>query len=240
MPLSPRKIAASHFLEQIRKSNALHDEYLGNGRLLQDYDRFTRWQLDYLLHFFRDLYDREGHKEALDFIISDLAGIGIADRDRDLERAAPAIKRLLPVKALQTIASGAEANARVLEINIGICRSLASEEGFPELITERDYFVACREAAKLEDCLELVHLIAKLGETLDTLIRIPLIGMTLRAMRRPARATGFGALQEFLEAGFVTFSNIPDVDEFLHELETRSNSIFERIYTLPLEQLHDA
>jgi len=64
-----------------------------------------------------------------------------------------------------------------------------------------------------------------------------MIGITLRTMRAPAHATGFGALQEFLETGFRTFRQISDIDRFLADLESRTIEIFERIYTVPLDNL---
>lgn len=237
MSETDRKTAATRFRHNIRRSNELHREYLDDENFRTNFDRFANWQLDYLLPFFGDLYAQEGYSEALDFTMSDLAGIGIASRDRDLERAAPAITTLLPLGALATIAAAAEMNARVLEINIAICRCLLVDNDLPARITEYDYCVACREASSLEECMTLVHLITGLGETLSSLIEIPVIGLTLRAMRAPAHATGFGALQEFLEKGYRTFRQIPDIDHFLREIETRMTEIFQRIYTAPLDQL---
>jgi hypothetical protein len=237
MPLSEKKAAANHFRRQIRRSNELHVEYMDDVHLRKNYERFTNWQLDYLLPLFGDLYAQNGYTEAIDFTMSDLAGVGIGNRDRDLERAAPAITTILPLGALSAIASAAEMNARVLEINIAICRCLLVGNDLPAQITEYEYCVACRKASSLGECVKLVHLITGLGKTLRSLVEIPMIGITLRAMRVPAHAAGFGALQEFLEKGFRTFRQIPDIDHFLAEIETRMIEIFERIYTAPLDQL---
>lgn len=237
MALSERQRAATRFREQMRQSNELHNEYLDDAELLKNYDRFANWQLQYLLPFFEDMYVQSGYAAALDFTMSDLAGVGISSRDRDLERAAPAITRMLPLRALQTIASAAEMNARVLKINIAICRQLLVDNQLPADITERDYCVACRGASSFPEIAELVHLVTGLGKSLKSLIKVPMIGITLRAMRAPAHAAGFGALQEFLEKGYTTFREIPNIDHFLSEIEGRMISIFERIYTLPLDEL---
>ena len=237
MALSQRKQAADKYRSEMRRSNELHVRYLDDPVSLQNYDRFTHWQLDYLLPFFSDLHTQPGYAEAIDFTMSDLAGVGISDRDRDLERAAPAITRMLPLRALATIAAAAEMNARVLEINTAICRCLLVGGALPEEISELDYCVACRKASSVEDCVELVHLITGLGSTLKTLVTIPLLGATLRAMRGPAHAAGFGALQEFLELGYSTFRQIPDIDHFLSEIEARMIRMFEIIYTAPLDEL---
>lgn len=236
-PAGSRQAAALHFRVMIRRSNELHAIYLKNSERLEQYDRFTRWQMNYLKRFFVDLYECESYADAIDFTISDLAGTGISDRDRDLERAAPAINRLLPGNALETIATAAELNARVLEINIRIFERLTASGSLPADLTDRDYCVACRKASTLEACLELVHLVTNLGGTLKTLANVSLLRGLLRTMRRPARVAGFGALQEFLETGYNCFRAIPDIDHLLEEIENRMTAVFETIYTTPLREL---
>ncbi len=230
MALSSRKQAAAKFRLCIARSNDLHSEYLDDAALFESYDRFTRWQLDYMLPFFSDLLEPEGYAEAVDFIVSDLAGVGISDRDHDIERATPVIVRSLPAHPLATAAAAVELNARALEINLGICRELLVDGELPPHIAEKDYFVACRKVSSYDECMELVRLAVDLGETLKKLVRVPLIGGLLRTMRRPAHAAGFGALQEFLETGYLTFRRISDIDRFLELLHQRMDRVFERIY----------
>ena len=66
-------------------------------------------------------------------------------------------------------------------------------------------------------------------------MRCPLIGMLLRTMRAPAHVAGFGALQEFLETGYLTTRRISDIDSFLELLDARMEKVFDRIYHLPIE-----
>lgn len=230
MARSSRKQAASKFRRAIARSNELHAEYLDDPGLYAAYDRFTRWQLDYMLPFFSDLLEPEGYSEAVDFIVSDLAGVGISERDREIQRATPVIVRSLPSHALETAAAAVELNARALEINLGICRELLVDGKLPENLSETDYCIACREVSTYDECIELVDLAVELGETLKRLVRVPLIGGLLRTMRKPAHAAGFGALQEFLETGYVTFRRISDIDRFLAHLRERMSQVFGRIY----------
>ena len=221
----------------MRRSNELHGSYLEDPGQLRQYDRFAEWQMAYLIAFFADLHERPGYAEAIDFTMSDLAGVSVSHRDRDLERAAPAITRMLPLKALETIAAAAELNARVLEVNLGRLGTLQVGRELPARITEHAYCVACRESSTLDECIGLVHLAINLGGTLETLVRVPLLGAMLFAMRGPAHAAGFGALQEFLESGYSTFKEIPDIDHFLDEIEARMTEYFETIFTRPLDEL---
>ena len=230
-----RKHAAALFRRAIQRGNELHAEYLDDPDLYESYDRFTRWQFDYMLPFFDDLLEPEGYAEAVDFIISDLAGVGIAERDHDIERATPVIVRSLPTQGLELAAAAAELNAGALEFNLAICRQLLVDGRLPATITAADYFTACRQASSFEECMDLVDLTVALGDGLESLVRVPLIGMLLRTMRAPAHVAGFGALQEFLETGYLTFRRISDIDHFLELLHTRMEKVFDRIYQSPIE-----
>ncbi len=230
MPLSARKTAANHFVEHIRRSNALHLEYLDDSEMMASYEQLTSWQHDYLLPFFSDLFDYEGYEEAIEFVVSDLSGTTIASRDRDIERAAPIFIRLLPTMALQTLAAGAEMNSRVLEINLAICRRLLADGVFPGSLSESENLPALRAATTLDDCLGIIKILSELGENLDKLVRVPLIGGTLRAMRVPAHAMGYGSLHGFLDYGFRTFKAIPDVPVFLDLVLGRATEVFENSF----------
>lgn len=233
MVLSDRKSAAARFRRAIARSNELHAEYLDDPGLYESYDQFTRWQLDYMLPFFADLVEPEGYKEAVDFIVSDLVGVGIGERDREIERATPVIVKTLPTHPLETAATAAELNAGALEINLAIFRALLVGGVLPPTISETNYRIACRKASSYAECMDLVNVAVELGETLKTLVRIPLIGWLLSTMRGPAHATGFGELQVFLETGYLTFRRISDIDLFLDLLRQRMDQVFKYIYTSP-------
>lgn len=238
--ISARKHAATRFRRAISRSNELHAEYLGDESLLESYDRFSRWQLDYMLSFFTELTRVDGYKEAVGFIVSDLAGIGISERDREIERAAGVIVNTLPLRTLETSAAAIELNARALQVNLAIWRELYVDGELPPEITEAAYVDACRVASSYDECMDLAHLAGEVGATLKTLVRYPVIGGLLRTMRAPAHAAGFGALQEFLETGYRTFRQIPDIDYFLEQLVGRLDDVFRHIYGKPGDEFEHA
>ena len=237
MARADRKTAAANFRKQMQRSNELHHSYLEDASLAKQYDHFTQWQMAYLLTMFTDLHEQPGYTDAINFTMSDLAGVGISDRDRDLERAAPAITTMLPRKALETIAAAAKLNASVLRVNLGIFNHLLEAGEMRDDISHRAYCVACRETSSLDECLGLVKLAVELGGTLKTLVKVPLLGGMLAAMRGPAHAAGFGALQEFLESGYSTFKEIPDIEHFLEEIDGRMTEFFTALFTRPLSEI---
>ena len=233
MANTTRQAAARQFETKIRRSNDIHSEYLNDARQFRNYDRFTQWQLDYLLTYFEDLRTQDAYADALNFVVSELAGVSVSERDRQLARAAPAVTGLMPLGALQTLARAATLNAKTLEINLNICRHLQTDGALPEEITEEAYFVACREASNFEECMEFLHVALDLGRALSPTVRHRIIGITLKAMSIPAHATGFGDLQMFFENGYNTFRAIPDLDYFLTHTEERMSIVFRRIYAVP-------
>ena len=236
-----RKIRHKDATDRLRhftdRSNAVHRQYLDDPDFFAQYEYFVDWQIDYMRPFYADLLAKEDYAGALNFVISDLTGVGISKRDEDFARVVPVMVRMLPRKALATVASAMELNARVLEINVSICRALF-QNGLPNNgISERDYIQACRSLSRLDESLALISLTGQVGDSLSRVIRIPLIGVTLRAMRSPARLAGFGDLQEFLETGYQTFIAIKNVEQFLSDIRDRMTEIFTRIYEIPLEDL---
>jgi len=226
--------AANKLRNYTECSNALHREYLDDQAFFTKYKRFVAWQLAYMLPFYEDLRASDNYAPAVDFVVSDLTGIDISQRDHDIARVAPIMSRMLPDRALCVMASAMELNARVLTINLGICRALYEDRAVDSAVSETDYRSACRQASSLDECLELVHLIEDIGRSLDHVIRIPMIGVTLKAMRMPARLARFAALQVFLEKGYTTFVTLEDVDQFLDDITLRMTEVFTEIFTADL------
>lgn len=231
--------AAQRLRRYTERSNTVHRGYLADAAVLASYEAFLEWQIAYMSSFFDDLRISDDYSAAIDFFISDLTGIGISKRDEDLARVVPIMVKMLPESALATLSSAMEVNARVLEINVAICRELDREPERYATLSEHDYCMACRRCSDFDEAMQLVGVLRGLGERLEHLIHMPLMGATLHAMRWPARLAGFGSLQDFLETGYDRFHEIDDVDSFLTVLEQRMREVFERIYAEALENLDD-
>lgn len=227
----------AELLRHTQRSNELHFQYARDSRLREIYQAFIDWQLDYLLQYFEDMQARPDQAAAVAFIISDLAGVEISQRDQEFAKVVPMMVRLLPKNVLASAAAAMRLNASVLENNLAICQSIDAAHLLSGKVREREYAEACRCVTSYEECMELVGLTVELGHELQHAIEIPMIGVTLKAMRGPARLAGIGALQSFLETGFRTFAALENVDQFLSEIELRMERIFRRIYRGPITAL---
>jgi hypothetical protein len=228
--------AAARLRRFTAQSQALHVRYLTNAGLLQRYSAFVHWQTTYMSSFYDDLRSQHGYSAALDFVITDLTGLGISQRDEDLARAVPIMVRMLPEKALESLAAAMELNAAVLRINLAVCDRLAERNpGAP--ICEAEFCAAYRDAATLKECLALAALTRQLGESLDRVARVRALGLMLKAMHRPARAAGFSALHDFLTKGYQRFHAIEDVPRFLELMHGRMVQVLTRIFEAPMDSL---
>ena len=228
--------AAEALRRFVADSNALHLQYLNDREALDAYKAFVDLQLGYFLPRYDDLRDRPGYDDAINFVVADLTGPGIADRDRELEKVVPVMTRLLPDKALRALALAMELNARVLAINLGIEREL-HELIVAGTVSERDYCLATRRVSTFEESQELVAMTRSAGESLEHIIRVPMIGVLLRSMRTPARLAGVADLQVFLEKGFRTVTAVDDVHEFLGIMEQRMTDVFRHVFEAPAASL---
>ena len=235
---------AKLYAERLRlftdESNAVHEQYLSDPALLRRYECFLEWQIAYSLPFYSEFEDDPATAAAVEFVVSDLIGTGVSARDADMARVVPIMVRLLPARALKALASAMELNARALAINLDVCRQLFERIDVTAGCSERDYCAAFREATTLDECKELIDLTTTLGHALNGLVHSPLLKATLHTMHYPAHAAGFGAMQDFLEKGYLTFSAIEDVNYFLERFEARMLEVFTRTCREPIGSLDDS
>jgi len=232
-----RSTSAGRLRHYAALSNELHQEYLANDSSRLSYTNLIALQEAYFLPRYDDLRERPGFDAAIDFVVADLTGTGIAKRDRDLAKVVPLMSRALPERAVAILADAVELNAFVLEINLGIEGELRELLVSGSDVSERDYCVANREVSDLEAFTRIMEMARQAGEALDHVIRLPMIYSLMRGMRIPARLSGFGDFHAFLEKGYRTFMAVDDVPAFLDSVERRMTEIFERVFVAPVGAL---
>jgi hypothetical protein len=204
-----------------------HEARVADPRLVRGLARLGEWQVRRLTATYADLQADPRYAQAMRFFETDLYGSGdFSQRDADLARVVPGMKRLLPDAALRTIASAMEANALAQDFDRAIVEALAPNElafGVPE------YCAAYRRVGRFDDRERQIRLVGEVGAALDRLVRKPMIRGVLTMMRKPAHAAGFGALQDFLERGFNAFAGMGGAAHFLATIDARELSIHRAI-----------
>jgi hypothetical protein len=196
--------------------------------------RLRAWQADRLAATYADLAATPRYAAAVAFFLGELyGGAELEPRDRDLERAAGALERMLPRAALAALEEAIALELASQELDARLARRLPAGAS----LTGKAYAAAYRESASRTERETQLEAILELGRALDRLVRRPALGLLLRVARAPAEAAGLGALQGFLERGYAAFRAARGAGEFLATVRARESQLLDRLYrgdaTLP-------
>ena len=224
---SPRHAAEAALIEQVRKAQRFHAETAANPILAGALARLANWQARRLAQTYADLSAQPRYADAIEFFKSDLYGdADVARRDADAARVVPMMVRMLPERAIATIAQAMELNVLSHELDRLVQKALPRADGH---FGVADYCSAYRRAGNMPQRQRQIFLIVEIGHALDDLVRKPFIRTALAMMRQPARFAGFGVLHDFLERGFNAFHGMGGADEFLETIRRRETAIHDAI-----------
>lgn len=189
------------------------------------------WQANRLRQTYDDLLHSPKYGRACTFFLDDIYGAkDFSQRDADAENAYNSMRKYLPERLLSTLGKAIELNNLTQKLDAQLLDALVNQLHVAENIQIAQYAEAYRICDNYDARLYQIELLTELGSGLDTLIRIPMIGMILRAARRPAIRAGWGELQSFLERGFAAFKEMGQASRFLQIVEERERAILDRIF----------
>lgn len=172
-----------------------------------------------------DLLAAQDSRDAAEFFLNDLYGANeLGQRDVDLERVIPTMQRALSYESLHAITEAIMLDALSERLDSAMARALGPA------FTDAGYASAYRRSGVRADRAHQLTLIEGLGRSLCQLVEVPLLSMTLTAMRVPARLAGLGHLQQFLERGFSTFRKLDDPNAFVATIVARERALMEALY----------
>ena len=220
---------ARRLYEMLDRNRGLGSEIGADGFPLAAFDELQMWQRRRLSMTFDDLIRQEAYRPAVTFFLTELyGGLDFRDRDHDMSRVMPVMKRFLPDKVLFIMSEAFELQAISLEFDMKMAVHM-EQAGISTLDMNRycETYRACSDQAGRE---RQILLIRKLGYDLDRLVRKPLVNTLLRLLRGPAHAAGFGKLQEFLEAGLGSFRALEDVRYFNETVYEREWGAMQKMF----------
>ncbi len=189
--------------------------------------RLKRYQAARLQATYADLHAQEPYRAAVDFFTQDLYGDrDFSERDADLERIVPAVARLFPLEAVATLDAALRLHAISESLDARMC------ERNPNPWREDSYHLAWRATGQRPVREEQLRLVMHVGHSLDKLVRLPMIGLTLRAMTAPASVAGLSELHGFLSRGFAAFKALKGAAVFLECIESRERRLMQTLFDL--------
>ena len=214
-------------LHELGRVQRHHDERAANPQLASVLGHLGLWQARRLRNTYADLEQTPRYATAMKFFEEDLyGGADFAQRDADLARVVPAMKRLIPANVIDTVAVAVELNALSQDLDRAVVDALGERA---HAFSVAEYCAAYRRAGQVDGRRRQIELIGDVGVSLDRFVQKPLLRTALAMMRKPAQLAGLSALQDFLERGFESFAQMRGAAEFLATIQSRETVIHESI-----------
>lgn len=226
-----KQAVTARLVEELEKVRALRGLAQANPKTMAARQGLRQWQASRLARTHADLLASPRTGAAAAFFLSDLYGPqDFSERDEEISRLVPLMARMLPLAGLVTVTSAIELDA--LSERLDAAMVLALRKRYKDLVglDAAGYAEAYRSVGDRPARLRQIELIRATGEALDQLTRKSMITVALRMMREPAHLAGFGALQEFLERGFVAFRDMGGAGEFVAAICSRETQLLEDLF----------
>ncbi|GGD42250.1 FFLEELY motif protein [Pseudoxanthomonas indica] len=211
---------------QLTRHQALHDPRREPRNALPWLAELRRWQAarleDSFSHFLADP-ERGG---AARFFLTDVYGDhDFSQRDANVAKVIPMMQRLLPAAVLDTVADAIELGALTHALDLDMAQALQALAPRRKRLDAALYGQAYRQVGQQDVRERQIDLIARLGVGLAQAVRMRGVMTLLKLSRGPARATGLGELQGFLERGFAAFSALGDGRAFVRDIEQTEREV---------------
>jgi len=221
-----RKEDLVHTLElQLAAVKAERQAAQSDPALLAARTALKQYQSARLARTHADLLADPDSGPAAQFFLRELYGSADpSQRDADLGRIIPTMRRVLPPHALQTITQAIVLDALSERLDTAMARALGPK------FDDAAYASAYRTVTLRAERESQLTLIKALGDSLCELVKVPFLTATLGIMRGPARLAGLGDLQRFLETGFTTFKRMRRAGHFVLIIVERERRVLENLY----------
>jgi hypothetical protein len=214
--------AVSHLEAQIRRNQRIAERVdQQSAELRQTLDRLQHWQRARLDATYADLRADPRYRPACEFFLDELyGGRDVDQRDHQLTRVVPVMRRFLPAHLLRAVGDAVQLQAVSLEFDLDIAERVHGQA----TISQPLYAQAYREHDAWQARDYQLKLINQLGELLDETVQRPMVHRLIRMMQGPAAVAGFGALQGFLRRGLDAFAHMDGATVFLSTIHEREHA----------------
>ncbi len=210
---------------------ALHDPAREPRNRLRWLPELRRWQTQRLEASFAHFLADPKREPAASFFLSDVYGDrDFSQRDANVARIVPMLQRLLPAAVLATVADAIELGALTHAFDLRMAEALQRLAPTRKKLDADLYARTYREVGHARLRGRQIGLIADVGTGLAHAVKLPGVLLLLKLSRGPARASGLGELQGFLERGFAAFSALGDGKAFVRDIERTEREASRRLF----------
>jgi len=204
---------------------ALRRTLLSDAQMTARWRAVKRYQSERLQRTYADLLQTPRYRRAAQFFLDDLYGEkNFEQRDREALRIVPKVARLLPDRAVETMAMAVELD----ELSEILDARVAANIELP--LDGRGYARGYSRAGTRAERERQIAMIDSIGRALDRLSRMSLLSGMLHLMRGPAEAAGLQHLHQFLVRGFDSFRAMRGAGEFLEIVRERETALMQEMF----------
>ena len=204
---------------------ALRRSLFADATIVARWRAVKREQSERLRGTYADLLASPRYRAAAAFFLEDLYGEkDFEQRDREALRVVPKLARLLPDRAVETMALAVELD----ELSEILDARVAGHVVLP--LDAAGYAQAYRAAGTRPERERQIEMVDQIGHKLDRLARLPFLSGMLHVMRAPAEAAGLQHLHQFLMRGFDSFRAMHGAGEFLDIVRARETALMREMF----------
>lgn len=190
-----------------------------------------RWQSQRLARTYADLLAHPRFRLACEFFLDDLYGPkDFTQRDHDMAQVYDFARRFVPGALIRPLTVTVELHFLSLELDERLLAVLHERLGLSETLTVALYTQAYRLCDNYAERVRQIEMVSDIGDELDRIAKIPLVGTALQLARGPAMRAGWVALTEFLERGYRAFEHMRGAQFFTSTIRQREQRILDKIY----------
>jgi len=205
---------------------ALRAELNDDASLRQCWHVVKEFQSRRLAATYADLLASDRYRAPCEFFLEELYGANKDFEQRDAEalRVVPKLAKMLPTRAVETLALAVELDEMSERFDSGLARNIALPA------TPQSYAAAYRKVGSEAERERQIDAVSEIGRALDKLARIPMLSAMLHMMKAPAEMWGLAHLHHFLQRGFDAFADMRGASEFLATISRRESMINRRLF----------
>jgi hypothetical protein len=189
------------------------------------------WQVERLAKTYADLLVDRHYGPACRFFLSDIyAPRDFSQRDQDIEHIHSWLSRFLPASMIRLVTDTILLNRLTSELDRRLLQVLVGELKITDTIPAGVYAEAYRRCDNYAVRVQQIDLMVKILREVGEGARMPLVGLTIKLTRKPARQAGWSDFHETLARGHDAFQQMHRVRKFVSTIEHREKRILERIY----------
>jgi hypothetical protein len=222
---------------------ALRATRAANPRLAHAMEAVQAFQAKRFRTTYADLQNDARFRPAVQFFLTDLYGNqDYTARDAQFGRIATPLERLFPAAVIDTAVAMAQLHATTERLDCAMAQAWLAQQpladdGLLPPLSALDYTLIWQQVGQRTEREFQLATVLRVGHDLSTMTTKRGLRTLLRMMRGPARASGMGALQHFLERGFDTFGDLSTHDagahEFLTHIAEREAALLVSLFAAP-------